>query len=288
MAVARTTDQQRAYLEDTAEGRELLATLEQRIAELERRWGVRIGGPAGDGGTSVALVATDPAGRRLAVKLDPYLVRGASQAAAMAAWARAGLSPEVLATDANAYLMAWVDAPHPTKPLTDRQYLQVADALADAWDTPVPADVPLTDRPRWLVDTSVRRTPDPTPLAGPATFTRALELVGELRRAGGPVGVCHGDPVASNVFIGDRRVTLIDPVPHHDPLEAVLAHWAVRAHDGRRVGENLRLALRRRPQCDAAQAEGWAAVFGATYLSWLAWLGAPVDDEQRAALEPLR
>ena len=283
------TPAQQRYLSATQDGRRFLSGLPARVEGLCQDLGLKLLGPAGGGATSVALAVGAADGRRLVLKLDPDEQRASAAAIALHRWSLAGVAPPVLASGGGWCLMEWVEGETLQRPLGDvgRAASCAVQALSVAWAVKLPQSA-LTDRFAWVLPLSeVRLQRARHPAFPPSLARRAQELLPALLSYG-PAGACHGDPVGGNIIVGPSGAKLIDPVPHLGPLEALVAHWSVRARDGR---DSPSLAEFMRVQAglalDAEQVRVWSALHALTFAAYLLSQGRGVSEELVALVSPL-
>lgn len=227
-----TTPAQLTYLKTVPGGSEFLAGLPGKINDLSARLGLSKHQRAGDGATSVA-VRCARGEQECVLKVDPDPGRSASASAVLRAWERAGVAPKVYESGDGWYLMEYVHGETVPTPMSDLQAQggPGLDALVTAWGTRVNEEA-YVDRFGWVLPLTEERLKR---LGHPRVSSDLVKRAGEVLkdlRAGEQMGTCHGDPVGGNILIREGRGFLIDPVPHADPLTAVLTHWAVRAREG--------------------------------------------------------
>lgn len=222
-------------------------------------------------------------GRPAALKIEPV---ASAQAAAVAAFARAGHGPLVYATaaESHASLLEWM--PGTPLPATGEAMTAATAAVRNVHDStllaaasPLPGAASFTQWMTQAIDQSRRRLHGAGVLGDfyddallDADLARAA-LLPEARH-----GLCHGDLVPPNALLRpDGTVAFIDPDPHYGPAETDLAWLAIRLDAAMNAALNaatyLQAATTRDPALDR-DLLGWlAAHISRTYVAYKVAMG---------------
>lgn len=275
------TDRQRAYLAASQEGRDFIEKLDITVARISSEYHLTVLGPAGHGSTSVALKADSRDGEKLVLKLDPDPERSACAASALAAWSGRGVAPQIYYTGESWYLMSWTEGRTVERPLIEQntQGYAAITALHTAWHTLIPSEA-YTDRLAWVLPLTRARLSDISIPYLPCSIVDTAENLLQGLRENAVLGTCHGDPVGGNMIYTPRgTIHLIDPVPHADSLEALIAHWAIRARDG---SDALSLADYARSviatDLDTERIVTWMGIHALTFAAYRAATGRDVPE----------
>jgi streptomycin 6-kinase len=184
-------------------------TLPDRCAQLAREWRLTLGAPFDHGSTSRVLAVRRADGTPAVLKLSPDPEIVAAEAAALRAWAGAGVTPALLDATDEALLLERIE---PGTRVRDQDVAPDAEAIA-ALVTPLHRPVadgvfpPLAERLRFIFALAARRGLDR------GLIEQGLAASLELSAESVTTTLLHGDLHTGNVLLGDGRLVAIDPRP---------------------------------------------------------------------------
>lgn len=177
--------------------------------------------------------------------------------------------------------MSWTEGRTVERPLIEQttQGYAAITALHAAWRTLIPSEA-YTDRLAWVLPLTRERLRDISiPYLPYSMVDTAENLLTDLRE-NSVLGTCHGDPVGGNmIYTPKGTIHLIDPVPHADSLEALTAHWAIRARDGSdacQLAEYARSVIAE--DLDTERVVTWMGIHALTFAAYWAATGRDIPE----------